>query len=66
MKLLTKDFPTYQPIYLWVCRESPLSLHLIIFEKGSMKPLTKVFPTYHPKYLWVFIYGFAEKGYNKP
>ena len=47
-------------------QRTPLSLHPIIFEKGSMKPLTKVFPTYHPKYLWVFIYGFAEKGYNKP
>ena len=51
---------------LRTCRERVLSLHLVIFEKGSMKPYIKSFPTYQPKYLWVLFYGVAEKRYNKP
>jgi hypothetical protein len=41
-------------------QRTPLSLHPMIFEKGSMTLLTKVFPTYHPNYLSVLFYGVAE------
>jgi hypothetical protein len=70
MTLLIKSFPSYHPNYLWVLfmglQRTLLSLHLVIFEKGSMTLLIKSFPSYHPIYLSVFIFGVAEKGYNKP
>ena len=39
------------------------SLHLVIFEKGSVKPCSKSFPSYHPKYLWFFIFESREKWF---
>jgi hypothetical protein len=39
------------------------SLHLVIFEKGSVKPFSKSFPNYHPNYLWVFIFESREKRF---
>jgi hypothetical protein len=59
-KLSSKLFMGF---YFVVCREKVFSLHLIIFEKGSMTLLTKSFTSYHPNYLWVFILWFVEKRF---
>jgi hypothetical protein len=50
----------------WGLQRNSFSLHLVIFENGSMRLCSISFPTYQPKYLWVFIFRVAEKGYNKP